>query len=199
MTSTSPETFREPRRWRRAVLITAGALAAVAAVAACGDPSAPRLAAGSTTTIRSSGGSTQGTGLLAYSSCMRSHDVPSFPDPSGTAGIPKQEVISAFQQVSNSQADVAQIDCRHLLPPGGSLGGQDVQPVTAEDQQDYLKAAACMRSHGITNFPDPTFSGSTVNLHIPSGIDTNSIQFARARRTCERLIPAGLPYSASSG
>jgi ABC-type branched-subunit amino acid transport system ATPase component len=76
---------------------------------------------------------------------------------------------------------------------------QAVQPVTARDQQDYLSAAACMRSHGVTNFPDPTFSGSTVNFHIPAGMNAHSKQFAQARRTCERLIPEGLPKSESSG
>ena len=54
-----------------------------------------------------------------------------------------------------------------------------------------------MRSHGITNFPDPTFSGGRVNLSIPPSIDTSSRQFTQAAQTCTKLIPAGLPYSGS--
>jgi hypothetical protein len=195
---------REPRRARgrrRPALVTAGALVVGFALAACGgSPSTPRVDAGPATTAlagRSAGSGTPATGLVAYSSCMRSHGVPNFPDPSGGGGIPKPAVVSAFQEVSNSQAESAQNDCRHLLPPGGSLSGQAVRPVTAQQQQDYLIAAACMRSHGVTDFPDPTFSGGNVTFPIPSGIDTNSRQFDQARRICERFIPVGLPYSRS--
>jgi hypothetical protein len=200
------ETYLEPKRRRRlgrGTLLAAGALAAGIALAACGGGrSAPGVAAASTTTAtasHSTGGGTQATGLLAYSSCVRSHGVPNFPDPSGSGGIPKQAVVNAFREVSNSQAEAAQNDCKDLLPPGGSLSGQASQPVTAQDQQDYLKAAACMRSHGIANFPDPTFSGGSVDLNIPSSIDTNSKQFNQAREICQKLIPRGLPDSGSEG
>jgi len=205
------KTSRRPRwrsHWRPAVLVTAGALAASASVAACGGgggSTGPGVAAASRTTAPishsagGSAGSVKGTGLLAYSSCMRAHGVPNFPDPAGEGGIPKQGVVSAFQHVSNSQADGAQSACARLLPPGGSLSGRAVQPVTAQDEQDYLKAASCMRWRGITDFPDPTFAAGTVNLHIPSTVDTNSRQFDQARRICQKLIPRGLPYSGSEG
>jgi hypothetical protein len=198
-------THLEPRRrprMRCAALMTAGFVAVGVAVAACGGPSTLGVATGSTTTTTATasssvGGGMQATGLLAYASCMRSHGVLNFPDPAGSGGIPKQGVISAFGGVSNSQANLAQNACQHLLPPGGSLSGQPVQRVTAQDQQYYLKAVACMRSHGITNFPDPVFSGGNVNLQIPSSIDTHSAQFTQAQQTCIKLIPSGLPYSGS--
>jgi hypothetical protein len=56
-----------------------------------------------------------------------------------------------------------------------------------------------MRSHGITNFPDPTFPGGRVNLPIPASIDTKSVQFTQAAQTCIKLIPAGLPGSRPGG
>jgi hypothetical protein len=84
--------------------------------------------------------------------------------------------------------------CANLNP-----AGQGGPTLTAQEQRDYLKAAACMRSRGITNFPDPTFPGGRVNLSIPSSIDTKSRQFTQAEQTCTRLIPAGLPYSGNSG
>ena len=67
--------------------------------------------------------------------------------------------------------------------------------MSTHDQADYLKAAECMRSHGIAGFADPVFSGGNVNFPIPSGMDTNSTQFRRAREICELLVPPGLPYS----
>jgi hypothetical protein len=182
-------------------MIAVGALVVGVVFAACGDgPSTPGVATGSTTTTsRSAGGATHATGLLAYSSCMRSHGVPSFPDPSGSGGIPKEGVISAEGAVSSSQVTVAQNACVHLLPAGGSLSGHANQTVTVQDQQYYLNAVACMRAHGITNFPDPVFSGGGVSFTQPPGIDTSSPQFIQANQICRRLIPAGLPDSESGG
>jgi hypothetical protein len=192
---------RRRRRLRRAALVTAGILAVGVGIAACGGPSTAGVATVSTTTTASpsGGGATQATGLLAYASCMRSHGLPNFPDPAGNGGIPKDDVIRAFRAVSNAQAQAASNQCARLLPAGGSLSGQAAQPVPTQDRQYYLKAAACMRSHGISNFPDPVFSGGNVNFPIPSSVNSNSTQFVEARQTCQKLIPAGLPDSGSQG
>ncbi len=122
---------------------------------------------------------------------MRSHAVPNFPDPPPdfTGKFPG----SSPQQlgVSESRIRAATQACQNLLPP---VRGQ--APLTAQDQQDYLRAAACMRAHGITNFPDPVFTGGSVHFPMPSsGVNTSSPQFTQARQICEKLIPAGLPYS----
>jgi hypothetical protein len=204
------ETFQEPTRrarLRRGVLMAAGLLAVGVAVAACGGgpstPSASRgsstssASRGSTTTTEvgsSAGGATQGAGLLAYSSCMRSHGITNFPDPSAKGGIPKQGVISAEGAVSNSQVQAAQNACEALLPPGG-LSGQP-QTIPTQDQQDYLKATACMRSHGITNFPDPFFADGEVEYPmLQQLVNLNSPQVRQAYEICRKLIPPGLPYN----
>ena len=85
--------------------------------------------------------------------------------------------------------------CKHLLPNNGvpSAG----QTITPADQADYLKGAACMRSHGFPDFPDPTFRDNTVTFTTTSPIDTNSSQYQSALTTCQKLIPAGLPYSST--
>jgi hypothetical protein len=189
---------RRPPILASVVSVAACALLAVG----CGGGSSPGVAnvASSTTTTTvspSASGRTQATGLVAFASCMRSHGVPNFPDPASSGGIPKQAVVSAFQAVSTSQAKAAQEACNHLVPVGG-LSGQPVQTITAQDRQDYLRAAACMRSHGFAGFPDPTFPNNTITLHIPSSIDQESPRFKSAATTCTKLIPAGLPYSSRS-
>lgn len=126
---------------------------------------------------------------------MRSHGIPRFPDPTAKGGIPKTAVIAAFGAVSNSQAETAQNDCRHLLPATGSLSGRTNPVLTARQRQDYLKAVACMRSHGITDFPDPTFPDGHVSFHLPSNMDTHTPKFTQAEQICTKLIPVGLPYS----
>jgi hypothetical protein len=74
---------------------------------------------------------------------------------------------------------------------------QDLQtpPITPADRLDYLKASACMRSHGFPDFPNPTFGNNTVTFNIPPNIDPNSSQAKRAEAICAKLIPPGLPYS----
>jgi hypothetical protein len=126
---------------------------------------------------------------------MRIHGVPNFPDPSSRGGVPKSAVIAALNAVSGSQSQHAQNACSHLLPAGGSLSGQPNPTVTLEQEQYYLKAAACMRAHGITNFPDPIFPGGHVELPDHGDIDEHTVQYTQANETCRKLIPAGLPDS----
>jgi hypothetical protein len=87
------------------------------------------------------------------------------------------------------------------LPPGtlpSENGGLTPrQTITPADQADYLKGARCMRSHGVADFPDPTFENNSVRFKIPSSIDTNSSRFKSAAATCSKAIPPGLPYSNS--
>jgi hypothetical protein len=177
-----------PRRARVAAVITVMAAAALLAAACGGSPSST-----------GSGGSPNAGGsansqALAYSRCVRSHGVPDFPDSDSNGQIPKEAAVRALRGVSESRAKAATNACANLNP-----AGQGSPTLTAQEQQDYLKAAVCMRSHGITNFPDPTFPGGRVNLSIPSSIDTKSRQFTQTAQTCTKLIPAGLPYSRPGG
>jgi hypothetical protein len=202
----APDTSLEPRRrprLRRSALMAAGILAVGIAVAACGGgPSTPGAATSSTTTTANSsaGGGTDSTGLVAYSSCMRSHGVPDFPDPTSSGGISKQGLISAEGEVSNAHVQTATNACQSLLAAAGdSLSGKPIQTIPRQDQQDYLNAVACLRSHGFSNFPDPTFSNGQVHFDIPSSIDTHSTRFTQAQQICQKLIPPGLPDSGSGG
>jgi hypothetical protein len=176
-----------PRRAQVAAVITVMAAAALLAAACSGSPSSTG-SGGSPT----AGGSANSSSAVAYSRCVRSHGVPNFPDPDSNGQIPKEAVVRALREVSDSRAKAATNACANLNP-----AGQGSPALTAQEQHDYLRAAACMRSHGITNLPDPTFPGGHVNLPIPSSIDTKSRQFAQAAQTCTKLIPAGLPYSRS--
>jgi hypothetical protein len=181
---------RQASPWRAqaagVITVMAGALLA----AACSGSPSSTGSGGSPT----AGGSANSSSAVAYSRCVRSHGVPNFPDPDSNGQIPKVAVIRALREVSDSRAKAATNACANLNP-----AGQGSPALTAQEQHDYLRAAACMRSHGITNFPDPTFPGGRVNLSIPSSIDTRSRQFTQAAQTCTKLIPAGLPYSRPGG
>src|SRR5215831_20226022 len=179
-----------PRRARAAAVITVMAATALLAAACSGSPSFTG-SGGSPT----AGGSANSSSAVAYSRCVRAHGVPNFPDPDSNGQIPKEAAVPALREVSDSRAKAATNACANLNP-----AEQGSPTLTAPEQQDYLRAAACMRSHGITNFPDPTFPGGHVNLPpVSSSIDTKSRPFTQAAQTCTRLIPAGLPYSGNSG
>lgn len=54
-------------------------------------------------------------------------------------------------------------------------------------EAEALASAACMRSHGVPNFPDPNGSG-VVHLR---GVDLSSPAFQAAQRACRKLFPNG--------
>jgi hypothetical protein len=200
-----PEERRRTVLWWRSAgpLVVVLVLVAVSLAACGGSPSNGVAGSGSTTTTStaassSAHGSTGATGLLAYSSCMRSHGVSNFPDPTSNGGIPKETAQQLG--VSQSQVQAAQSDCTRLLPAGGTLSGTNNQTITVAQQQYYLKVASCMRSHGVTNFPEPSFFGGSVEFqglgHLPG---VHSPLFTHAFDICRKLIPAGLPYGSGSG
>jgi hypothetical protein len=180
----------------RRPLFLASIVAAVAfsvLAAGCGGGGSPRVAS-----VASSTGTTTVTtpqsGEVAFARCMRSHGVSAFPDPDSRGQIQKSQVTSA-RSTDPSRFDAAANACGHFLPngPGGTP-----PPITRADRVDYLKAAACMRRHGIPGFPDPTFPNNSVKFNIPSSINQNSPQVVHALPICRKLIPAGLPYSGTN-
>jgi hypothetical protein len=118
---------------------------------------------------------------VRYARCMRTHGVPDFPDPSaeGATALSKSTVNSP-QFRSASQA------CQSVVPGGAQGGG----PPSPQFQAQLLRFARCMRAHGVTDFPDPTFSGANNAIHLPGGT-THSPQFSSAQQACQSPVPPG--------
>lgn len=61
---------------------------------------------------------------------------------------------------------------------------------------DAYKQSACMRRHGVKNFPDPTIVTNShqqmVGIHVTPAI-TNSPSFKSAQKACAHLMPKGNP------
>jgi hypothetical protein len=121
---------------------------------------------------------------------MRSHGLPQFPDP-GNHGTSLRVGPVDGVDPGSPQYQAAQASCGSFLPGGGPTA----PTITPADKLDYLKAAACMRTHGIAGFPDPTITSGRVKFVVPAGIDATSSRFLAAEETCRKLIPAGLSYS----
>ena len=163
---------------RRLATVVAGL---ALAVSACGGGSNP---AGATRTASSN----SQPEALAFSSCMRTHGVPDFPDLTSTSNNAMHiQSINGITKVNGMQVNVtapafqsAMQACRSDLP-----GGRVAQPVSASRRAAILQWAACMRSHRLANFPDPTFPNvGGVALKLPDGIYASSPAFKSAEQAC---------------
>ncbi len=146
----------------------------------------------SSTAAGSTGSASPESQAVAYSACMRSHGVANFPDPqiSNNANEHKIAMRVTPAITGNPHFKSAQQACNKLLPGGGPGEGSNHQ-ITPSEQAQYLKAAACIRTHGIPNFPDPTFSGGGVHIEH-QGLNESSPAFKAAVQACESLIPGGV-------
>jgi hypothetical protein len=167
----------------RDLLITLAALACAVVLAACGS-SAPSSAA-------ASGGPNPAAraGFLKFAQCMRSHGLPSFPDPGANGGIQ----INNGLNPQSPQFKSAQAACTKLLPGGGPRSAHPTSQAIAQT----LHISQCMRRDGVSGFPDPTLKlpatpngyrqvidrGGVV-LAIPTTINTASPAFTKAATAC---------------
>lgn len=127
--------------------------------------------------------------MVKFSQCMRTHGEPEFPEPT-EGGIRIENHNGHGPNPESSRFQAAEKACSKYAP-------SKVAPSPAEQakmQEGALKFSACMRSHGVPNFPDPEFhsGGGGVRVRIGgkgSGIDPNSPQFKAAQKTCQSDLP----------
>jgi hypothetical protein len=156
---------------RPLILTSAVAVAAFSLLAAgCGGGGSPRVA--STTSSTTTATTTTQNGLLAFSRCMRANGLSNFPDPQRFVG--GNVKLTIHQLGSGSpRFRVAMSACNHLLPSHG--GSQETAQQTRTQLADELSFARCMRSHGVSRFPDPNAQGGlTVEMVQAQGIDVHS-------------------------
>jgi hypothetical protein len=187
--SMSTHRYTTPRR--------AGQLAALLAAvtllaAACSGSGSSGGSGGSP----SAGGSSTSASPVAYSACMRNHGVPNYPDPGSNGQVPKGDA----QQfgVSASQLQAAQRACQDVYPASSLAQCQGTGACSPAARQALLSrmrdVATCMRSQGISNWPDPTvdsqgrpgFRGPAAD--IPPGSQTDHT----ANQICHHLLPPGV-------
>lgn len=106
-----------------------------------------------------------GTDALAYSRCMRANGVRNYPDPSADGNISKGDAHTFA--VSDSQFELAERACRQRLPVGGTesltqclMTGACPAALVQRSLTQGLTFAQCMRSHGVSHWPDPTVDSS---------------------------------------
>ena len=179
-----------------AAIIAAAGLALLAAACSSGSPSA-RGSSGPP----DAKGSANSPSAVGFSSCMRSHGVPAFPDPSGSGALPKTSPQRL--RVSSPRFQAAQRACQHLLPSTVNNSGLEQCEAAgicsrAETQlmlNAGLRFAGCMRSHGLPKWPDPTTdSQGRVAFAISvskDGFDPHSPRIEAKANGCGHLMPGG--------
>ena len=185
-----------PRRHGQPVAAVIAVAALALLEAACGGGS-PSSSGGSPHAAESS----RSPSALAYSACMRSHGVPNYPDPDSSGQLPKTDARQLG--VSSTAYQAAQRACGHLLPTGGSacMQNDDCSPTLAQQLLTAdRKLAQCMRSHGISNFPDPTDGGRggpwfNITKAGISDAASHTRQFISKLDQCSRLVGENAPES----
>jgi hypothetical protein len=159
-------------RVSRAQAVLAAVLAATALLAtACGHGGSTGAGADQTAYQKA----------IAYAQCMRSHGELSFPDPDsqGDFDIPASIDAGSPRYLTANRA------CAHLDP---------IAPLTAPQQRqltvDALRFAACIRTHGVPNFPDPVITAHGMKIN-GSGPAPSAPQLAAAQRACRKYLPGG--------
>jgi hypothetical protein len=125
---------------------------------------------------------------LKFAQCLRSNGLPGFPDPSSDGTF---QINSSSGVVPGSpQFHAAEKACRKFLPNGGAAPSPAQQ---AKMLAELLRYSECMRSHGITDFPDPQTSNGRVGLSIKAGassdLNPDNPQFEAAQSACQVLLP----------
>jgi hypothetical protein len=174
-------------------------LAAALGLAACGS-STPNTG-GSTA---AQGDPASSTKLLAFARCMRANGIANFPDPTGGVldlriqRTPGSTAVNGVE-VNGPAFQKAMQACRADLPNGG----QPSAAQTAKAKSQALAMSRCMRSHGVTNFPDPKFQtgpggGLGVGIRLDgTAVNPDSPVFQAAQKACGKIF-GGAPTVAKA-
>lgn len=155
-------------------MVLAGIVCAVA-IAACGS-SGPRRSA-------------HASPAFALAKCMRAHGGSNFPDPTGgldgasfsNRSSPGSSIVTINGITFSGPAFQAAVKACKLFG-----GGSGPPPISEHQKLAELAFAACMRKHGVANFPDPTFGpgGHGIGWNYPPGFNRDAPLAEHASAIC---------------
>jgi len=187
--------------FRRSVMVALVALP-LAATAACGGGASPQVASLGSDSSSPSAAPTRS--MAAYVECMRSKGVQM--DDKGA--VLTTQGSGGLQTLPSNFGD-AQQACESLQPQQ-TAGGSN-----ADAQATNMKLAACMRTNGVTDWPDPvagdpkpnaaggggmvtaTAGGGTSSFQLPPSIDLGSPRVKKAMAKCQG--GTGMSFGTSAG
>jgi hypothetical protein len=169
---------------RRVFVIGFAAVALATALAACGSSSTSNASAGTS--------GSQFQARLNLAKCFRANGI-NVPDPtSGGGPAGGGGLFRQLQQYPQAKITAARQACSQYFAK--AFPQLNLSPAQrAQVQQQLVKFAECMRSHGV-NIPDPTFNGSGAGRGFGfrrafGSVDRNSPAFQSAMKACQSLRP----------
>jgi hypothetical protein len=149
-------------------------------ISACGS-NGPADTGGAVTSTRAQAG-------VTFAGCMRSHGVSNFPDPGASGKFTIDEVANGSSVDTNTPAFTHAINACKALEPAGFTGGGR----SAAQQSAALRFAACIRAHGVKDFPDPVNGQPLVDTNrIPSTAEPGGMSVLNAAmRKCRDVAAA---------
>jgi hypothetical protein len=120
---------------------------------------------------------------VKFANCMRANGVREFPDPDASGMLTIDGVASGSSLDTSSAAFTQAIAACKDLQPSGFTG----QKRTAQEQENALKFAQCIRDNGVKDFPDPTPDGALVDTNrIPSAAGRGGPSIPGLRQAMEK-------------
>ena len=147
----------------------------------------------------SSGGNTNAANrdqAVKFAECMRANGVREFPDPDASGTLTIDGIANRSSIDTNSAAfNQAIAACKDLQPPG-FIGHKR----TAQEQENALKFAQCIRDNGVKDFPDPTPDGPLVDTNrIPSAAGRGGASIPGLREAMQKCRDLAANAGVSGG
>jgi hypothetical protein len=145
------------------------ALAGALLLAGCGGPAAsspgvPALSQAAGQGSPSQGSSARAAALHAAAQCIRQHGIPSYADPVLTASGQVYTDSRSIQDAPQAVLNAVYQACSTLAARAG-LNPSREPPAPPQLVEAGVRAAECMRAHGLPNFRDPTAQSSYTPGH----------------------------------
>ncbi len=101
---------------------------------------------------------------------------------------------AGFSTLPRGQRMLAALAAVACIVTTAGCGSSNHGSKTSSAGHSMLAFSACMRSHGVPNFPDPSSSGGGLNIG-GTGINPFSPSFKTAQAACHKVLPGGGPGS----
>lgn len=188
------------------------AASAVVLMAGCsgsggGSPTVPSLSQGAAAAQGNGGQGTGGSGagrasaLHAAAQCIRQHGIPGYAEPVLTPGGQVYSDSRSIQNASQSVFAAVLRACQTLLTQADLNPGNE-PPAPPQLVQAGVRAAECLRAHGLPNIQDPSARSPYTPGHgfgmtsseMPAGGKASPV-WQHARQACEAQVTAEIQAS----
>jgi hypothetical protein len=147
------------------------------------------------------GGAGRAAALHQAAQCIRQHGIPSYADPVLTSGGRVYSDSRSIQDASQATIDAVRQACGALAARAG-LSPADEPPAPPQLVEAGVRAAQCMRAHGLPNDADPSARTPYTPGHgfgmtdseVPAGGKASPV-FQRAAQACRALLDAEITAS----